>query len=49
MDVCVCVKCGHTWVPRVENPLVCPCCKRYNWMCSKGNERRVENVEDKVK
>ncbi|MGA2516870.1 MAG: hypothetical protein ABSG44_09985 [Thermodesulfobacteriota bacterium] len=27
-----CLKCGHEWVPRVENPRACPGCQtiRYN-------------------
>jgi len=27
----VCKLCGHTWVPRVSHPKVCPHCKSYNW------------------
>jgi len=23
-----CVKCGYLWIPRVENPKLCPGCKQ---------------------
>ena len=26
-----CKKCGHKWIPRKENPEVCPKCKTYSW------------------
>ncbi len=28
---CKCMKCGHKWVSRVENPKACPACKRFDW------------------
>ena len=26
-----CVKCGHSWVPRMFNPKMCPACKSRTW------------------
>ena len=26
-----CQRCGHDWFPLVEEPVVCPRCKSYNW------------------
>ena len=26
-----CLKSGFEWIARVEEPLQCPKCKRYNW------------------
>lgn len=26
-----CLKCKHEWTARVEEPLQCPRCKRYDW------------------
>ncbi len=31
MKTCVCIKCGHKWIPRVEKPVQCPACKKYGW------------------
>ena len=30
-DLKVCQQCGYTWVSRVEDPVQCPRCKRYDW------------------
>ena len=27
----VCLKCGHTWLSRVDHPASCPRCKSYTW------------------
>jgi len=35
-----CNQCGHEWIPRVENPVECPKCKRNYW---KEEKRGVEN------
>lgn len=29
--VCVCQKCGHNWLPKVERPKKCPFCSNPNW------------------
>ena len=26
-----CKFCGHTWIPKTENPKECPKCKRYDY------------------
>lgn len=26
-----CLRCGHRWDSRVENPKACPACKSYKW------------------
>ena len=26
-----CIKCKHKWTNRIEKPLCCPKCKRYDW------------------
>ena len=26
-----CKKCGYKWESKLENPLSCPRCKRYDW------------------
>ena len=26
-----CRKCGHEWIPRTENVVVCPKCHSYKW------------------
>lgn len=28
---CECKFCGKEWVSRVDEPMQCPRCKRYNW------------------
>ncbi len=33
-----CLKCGFEWIPRVEDPLQCPKCKRYDWNKEKKND-----------
>ena len=30
-DLKVCKQCGYTWVPRTDDPVACPRCKRYDW------------------
>ena len=34
-----CVKCGHQWIPRKENPVQCPWCKNKNWQDSKTKSK----------
>ena len=32
MEKFKCVKCGHEWIPRIEEkPQTCPKCKTYKW------------------
>lgn len=31
-----CLRCGHEWVSRIDNPLTCPRCKLYNWKVLKS-------------
>lgn len=31
VKVLTCSKCGYQWIPRVENPAVCPNCKKYDY------------------
>ena len=26
-----CMKCGHHWLPRAGDPVMCPRCKSYYW------------------
>ena len=26
-----CKLCGHEWEPKIQHPLACPKCKRYDW------------------
>jgi len=26
-----CNRCGHNWIPEVDNPVTCPRCKAYDW------------------
>ncbi len=33
-----CKRCGHTWIPRVTSPTVCPRCKSYIWDTAKQPE-----------
>lgn len=33
LEYCECLKCGHEWLPRKKNPLMCPRCKNYYWDC----------------
>jgi len=28
---CKCLRCGHVWQSRVDNPQECPNCKSRNW------------------
>ena len=31
VEVCECSRCGHRWIPRINNPVMCPKCKSYYW------------------
>lgn len=41
-------KCGHQWQPIVQDPVVCPRCKSYNWREIK-DERKEQTNEGKHK
>lgn len=44
----VCVKCGHSWKKRTENPQECPSCKCRNWKAKEVVELvLLENEEKK--
>lgn len=42
MQTISCKKCGHTWVPRTDNPLQCPHCHSNSW--NKDIKRRNREV-----
>ena len=37
MDELICKRCGHKWIPRVKEVLMCPKCKSYKWNENKIN------------
>lgn len=37
-----CKLCGHEWESRLECPLACPRCKRYDWKQDKTKEKPKE-------
>jgi predicted Zn-ribbon and HTH transcriptional regulator len=37
-----CEGCGHSWVPRVENPRMCPKCRKVNY----DRPRKVKSIAD---
>lgn len=36
-----CERCGHDWIPRIEDPSMCPKCKSYKWNVPKDNKGTV--------
>ncbi|MEE9364809.1 MAG: hypothetical protein V3U92_19585 [Cellulophaga sp.] len=40
----ICKRCGHSWIPRVENPKWCPYCKSPYW----NKERQKTRLEEKI-
>lgn len=34
-----CVKCGHEWTPRVNDPQSCPKCKSRKWRGKEAKEQ----------
>ena len=44
---CKCQKCGYEWVPRVDNPKLCPECKCRKW--NKENDHTMEGCGDAKK
>ena len=44
-----CGKCGHLWTARIDEPLACPKCKRYDWSKTKGDPSPVKDQgEDSI-
>jgi len=39
---CVCKLCSYKWEARVENPRVCPRCKRHDWNEEKERGRNEQ-------
>lgn len=44
----ICSKCGHEWMSRVQKPLQCPKCKRYDWNTTKTKieQGKVNNLTE---
>jgi predicted Zn-ribbon and HTH transcriptional regulator len=47
-----CIRCGHTWIPRVEEPKRCPNCSLRDWDGEsrdrrKGNGKQVVEKSEK--
>lgn len=34
-----CLRCGHTWLSRVDNPKACPNCKSPKWNVARSKEK----------
>lgn len=45
MQKCKCKRCDHTWIPRTENPILCPFCKSKYWNDERNDERNDEKEE----
>jgi predicted Zn-ribbon and HTH transcriptional regulator len=41
-----CRKCGHKWASRVEKPITCPKCKRYDY---DKKETQLNKQEEEIK
>lgn len=46
MEKLKCVVCEHEWIPRMDNPLMCPRCKSYDYAEGK-TKRRSEQKENR--
>jgi len=33
---CICRYCGNEWRPRIDNPKMCPACKRIHWQVAES-------------
>jgi rubrerythrin len=40
VDIKTCLRCGHLWTSRSENPIACPSCKSYQWKLKIKNDKR---------
>lgn len=38
----VCLRCGHDWASKQEQPMVCPACKSPYWNTPKKDKKPVE-------
>ena len=55
-----CLRCGHKWIPRTDNPAMCPACKSRVWnkpkkqskikhvMVSESKPEKELNIRDLV-
>lgn len=41
-----CKRCGHSWLPRTDNPQKCPKCGSYRWNVPKGETIRHVMVSE---
>ena len=39
LSTLTCLRCGATWIPRVEAPKRCPSCKSPYWNVERGTQR----------
>ena len=40
-----CLRCGHSWIPRSDNPQKCPKCGSYHWNVAKeSNMSKVDHI-----
>ena len=43
-----CLRCGHTWVKRIEKPKFCPKCRSPYWDTPRIRKRRKETIKQGV-
>lgn len=39
VEMLECLRCGHRWRPRTEQPVTCPKCHSYKWQQAKETSR----------
>jgi predicted Zn-ribbon and HTH transcriptional regulator len=39
-----CLRCGYKWESRIEHPIACPNCKRYDWDLKVDQESLVKKL-----
>jgi len=44
-----CQRCGHTWVPKIENVKVCPKCKSPYWDKPRRTKNEHISIKDELK
>lgn len=42
MQKLTCLRCGHTWYPRIEKPVQCPRCKTLAWNKPRKTKRESD-------